>query len=336
MTQPYRIYASNGSPYSQKFRAVLRYKKIPYEWVLRTPDTSVGEPASSKPSLLPTVFFPHDSSFRTDSTPMVYEIEKLHPDAPSVIPDDPVHGYLCRLIEDFADEWVTKMMYHYRWYYDEAFEYAAQWISDDLFSCPDEGTCEMVKNEMTTRQRSRMELVGCTELTKPIIEGSFHELLSHLKTGVGFNHFLFGSCPSLADFAIVGQLTTLAADPVSQTIMRKEAQAVESWVRHAGDLSGTKGEWITSDEALPETTLNVLKMVGGEFLPFMKANKDAADKGETSLSLTIRGKEYSQAVFKYQLKCYRILKDELALISGDARDRLQKILEDVGCWKYLQ
>ena len=36
----------------------------------------------------------------------------------SVVPSDPALAFIDMLIEDFGDEWVTKMMYHYRWAYD--------------------------------------------------------------------------------------------------------------------------------------------------------------------------------------------------------------------------
>ena len=38
--------------------------------------------------------------------------------ARSVIPDNPVLAFLNELIEDYADEWLTKAMFHYRWYFE--------------------------------------------------------------------------------------------------------------------------------------------------------------------------------------------------------------------------
>ena len=39
-------------------------------------------------------------------------------------------AFLASLIEDFADEWLTKAMFHYRWAYDADIQYASLWIAD--------------------------------------------------------------------------------------------------------------------------------------------------------------------------------------------------------------
>ena len=120
-----------------------------------------------------------------DSTPLAYELERLHPAERSIIPDDPALAFLSDLIEDFADEWVTKMMFHYRWFYADDRKFAQLWISGDrMIGAPPEKR-QALMTAFNDRQVGRMAMVGCTEANKPIIEESYFRLLDILEPACG-------------------------------------------------------------------------------------------------------------------------------------------------------
>ena len=116
-TTPLRIFGAPGSPYSRKLRAVLRYRRIPHHWkVLR----GQGDPdvPKVKVRLMPILVFPGEDGGEDraaiDTSPLIRELEGRY-QGRAVVPADPVMAFLDALIEDYADEWVTKMMFHYRW-----------------------------------------------------------------------------------------------------------------------------------------------------------------------------------------------------------------------------
>ena len=122
----YTLHGINPSPYSVKMRAILRYRRIPFVW------RGIGDPrsaaiANNLPPVMPVLTFP-DGRVMNDSTPLVYALEREHPGQRSIIPDDPVNAYLSDLLEDFGDEWVTKIMFHYRWYYEADRSFAQSWV----------------------------------------------------------------------------------------------------------------------------------------------------------------------------------------------------------------
>lgn len=330
----YRLIGANGSPYSMKLRAILRYRGIPHDWLLRNVDIA-QEIAHIQPALIPILQYPDDGSYHIDSTPLAYALEERHPRQKSIIPPEPGHAFLCALIEDMADEWFTKMMFHYRWYYPASIEYSSHWIADESNPGLRGETFREFSKSFRDRQIGRMALVGCTEQNKPIIEAAFHELLALLNPHVHWKNYLFGSRPSLADFAIFGQLKTLSQDPDSQAIMRKEAQHVESWVRVLDDASGVVGEWVSAEEPLPEMVVLLLKMVGLDYLPFLQANTAAAKAGDATFTVRLRGADYSQGTFKYQVKCLQALKNQLASLPGEALHRIKQVLEETHCWDAL-
>ncbi len=330
----YQLIGANGSPYSMKMRAIMRYRRLPFDWVQRT-SRNARQFAHVRPSLVPMVVYPGETEYRVDSTPLAYDLERRHPGARSILPDDRAHAYLAHLIEDMADEWLTKAMFHYRWAALPDIRYASFWIADDGF--PDAlGEARAAKaQEFADRQIGRMALVGCTPANAPIIEQSFLGVLDLLEAHVGLHSYLFGSRPSLADFGLFGQLKTLATDPTPMAIMRARAQRTEDWIRQLDDASGIEGDWLAADAPLPDATMGLLELAGEVYLPFLAANAEAFENGEPILHLDLLGKPYSQAPFRYQVKCLSELRGRLRGLDDAARDRARSVLQATGCWDVL-
>lgn len=115
-----------GSPYTRKMLSVLRYRHIPYRYLIRPHGRVEGLP-SPKVELLPTFYLPAEDGHLeavVDSTPIIRRLEReVH--GRSVVPTDPVLRYVDEFLEDFGDEWLTKAMFHYRWAFEADIAQAA-------------------------------------------------------------------------------------------------------------------------------------------------------------------------------------------------------------------
>lgn len=333
MTDRYRLIGTLGSPYSRKLRAIMRYRRLPHDWVLRT-ERNREALAHLRPNLVPILQFPGDGGARNDSTPLAYELEQRH-DTRSIIPDDPCNAFLSHLIEDMGDEWLTKIMFHYRWTYDADIDYASHWIADDAFPDQTGEKRHATARMFAERQIGRMPLVGCTPENAPLIEETYLRILNLLETHVGLHDYLFGSRPSLGDFGLFGQLVVLATDPTPMAIMRQRAQRTEDWLRQLDDASGIEGDWLPPEAPLPDATIGLLRLAGEVYLPFLTANATAAEEGAKSFSLEISGKPYSQGTFGYQVKCLVDLRQRFAALDGEPRRRAEQILADCGALSVL-
>lgn len=330
---PYRLIGSNPSPYSVKMRAILRYRRLPFFWEPRSPD-NMAETKDLKPQVIPIMQYP-DGSFRNDSTFLALDLEERHRER-SIVPEDPVLAFLSCLIEDMADEWGTKFMFHYRWFYEADQRFCSEWIARESGrGLPDQ---EIMARAAAFRDRQvgRMALVGCTPENRPAIEASFTRLLSILDDGLRHAPFLFGGRPVLADFGWFGQLFQLFMDPTPSALMRQAAPRVYMWVPRMDDASGIEGDLVDPAAPLPRVVRELLRLAGDTYLPFLAANARAIEEGRETFSLTVEGHPYAQGTFRYQAKCRDWLRGQYAALAGEAKARADAVLAETGCLAHLR
>lgn len=326
----YQLYGGGGSPYSQKMRAILHYRRLPFDWIQITPAIR-AEIQHDGPPVIPVLRLPEDQSLHVDSTPLAFLLEERHHHR-SIIPNDPAMAFLCNLIEDMGDEWVTKMMFHYRWDLEIDQLYSSRQIISDNTPGLRGHDLQQAAEAIRQRQVGRMPLVGCTPQNKPIIEGSFHELLAILDTFATRDEYLFGTRPSLADFGLFGQLKTLASDHTPMLIMRNTTPSVYDWVRRLEDSSGIEGEW-HAFAGRRDAVGELLKFCARYYLPFLAANADAHAAGREMMQVELAGHDYEQPTFNYQVKCYDRLKK---LLKNEPSQPLRDVLAQSGCLAYLE
>ena len=332
MSSLYTLHGFDPSPYSVKMRALMRYRRIPFVWdALGSPrDVAV---AAGLPPVIPVLRFP-DGRLMNDSTPLAHALEREHAGR-SVIPDDPVLAWLSDLLEDFGDEWVTKMMFHYRWHYAQDRSFAQTWIVSSRDPIMEERKRRHAMQAFNDRQVGRMSLVGCTEQNRPVIEESYRFVLDTLDRHVRGLPYLLGSRPCLGDFGLYGQLQILSVDPTPAAEMRARAPDLFCWLMRLDDASGIEGDWLDAAAPLPEAVEALLRHMAQTYLPFLAANARAVQEGAPDFEVELLGRGFAQAPFRYQAKCYDALRKRRAALPVDALHRLDPILEQTGCLGFL-
>jgi len=332
---PLLLKGSPASPYTRKMIAVLRYRRLPYTWVISGSARAAALP-KAKVELLPTFYFPDAAGELqpvNDSTPLIRRFETAYAGR-ELRPADPVLGFLDSLLEDYADEWLTKAMFHYRWTYPEDIRKAGgilrRW--QDL-AVSDEVAAELAQ-QFARRQIDRLRFVGSHPGTAKVIEASYERFLAAFEAHLRSHPFLLGRRPAAADFGAFGQLTQLVHfDPTPSALALERAPRVYAWVGWVDDLSGeepSRDDWFARD-ALPSTVMALLAEAGRVYVPVMLANARAVMAKEDAVRATVDGQAWTQNPFPYQAKCLRWLREEFEALSAGDRAFTLRILEATGC-----
>lgn len=327
-----------GSPYTRKMIGILRYRRIPYRVYWGNGNLPRGYP-SPKVTLLPTFFFRDGENGSlvpaTDSTPILRRLEQEYSNR-SVIPADPAIGFINDLIEDYADEWLTKSMFHFRWAHEEDAENAAPiLVYWGMVTAPKE-VADQFAETFSKRQIERLYVVGSNEVTAKTIETSYQRLLEILDVLIQKRGYVLGSRPSSADFALFGQLTQLTiVEPTSAKITNQTSKRVRAWVDLMDDLSGVNPsdeDWIKNEDAKVDL-LPLLSEIGRTYVPAMLANELAIKSGRDTFETEIDGRPWKQPVFKYQAKCLSWLRASYQDKSDSEREIIDSIISGSGCEK---
>jgi glutathione S-transferase len=317
-------------------RALLRYRRIPFRWSMRESKEAAGTPPVPV-RLIPVLVFPGEEGSpdeaMVDSTFQLRRLEALEPER-SAIPPDPALAFVDALLEDYADEWLTKAMFHYRWAYPADVAKAAAVLPRwSRVNAPEERV-RLLSKAFAERQIGRLHVVGSNETTAPVIEASYRRLLECLDAHLTHHPFVMGGRPGASDFGLFGQLTQLVLfDPTPAAVALETSPRIYAWCEIVEDLSGVEvddADWLSRD-AFPHTLGALLSEVGRVYAPFLLANTAALESGADRVECEIDGRPWVQQPFPYQGKCLAWLRGQFAALDASDRACVQSLLEGTGC-----
>ena len=332
MSDVYRIFGSEISPYSVKVRSYARYKGIPHEWIERSQANLAEYQKYAKLPLVPAVATPEDEGLQ-DSTPIIETLEARFPE-PSIHPDDPALAFLSALLEEFGDEWGNKWMFHYRWAREADQQSAADRIARGMMpDASDEQRAGMAA-QLKERMVGRVWFVGSSPQTAPQIEQSFADGIAQLEAHLASGRpYLFGARPAFGDFGLWGQLYNAWTDPTAGAILRERTPRLCAWIERM--LEPTNDGSFEPWSALEATLLPFLRdQVGALFLPWSDANAKAIASGAEHFDVEIASGSWSQKPQKYHARSLGKLRERHAAVAE--RGTLDPILEAAGCLEWLR
>jgi glutathione S-transferase len=311
-------------------RAYLKYKGVPFDWTPRTQETEADLRTVSRFPTLPVLVT--SSGFAVhDTTPLMEALEADSPE-PSATPADPSTAFLACVLEEYGDTWLAKAVYHYRWTRKKDQRLAAQRTIEDYYvTAPpeDRKVAEDAAIETMTAQLKSMGLEG--ELGS-VVERSFKRFVKLLDDHLRKHLFIFGGRPSIADFAIAGQLIQMLKDPTPAKIIEKDGEFVQKWCEFMIDPKPS-GPFEALDD-LKETLAPIFaEELAGAFLPWAAENLESSLAGLETFTVTLGKDKLSLAPLRSAARSFRELRRKF--VTGQTIEPLKVFTDETASTVYL-
>jgi len=326
----YRLFGAETSAYSTKMRSYLKYKAFAFDWVPRTSETEDELKRLSRFGTLPVLVTASGFAVH-DTTPMMEALEADSPE-PSATPADPATAFLACVLEEYADVWLAKGAFHYRWTRKKDQRLAAQRSLEEYYPTGipgDKKATEELAIETMTGQLKSMQLEG--ELGSAV-EKSFKKFIKLLDDHLKKHLFIFGDRPSIADFAIAGQLIQMMKDPTPAKIIEKDGEFVAKWCEFMSAPTAS-GPFAALDD-LKETLGPIFADdLAAFFLPWAAENLENSLSGNETFAITLGKDAITLVPLRSAARSFRELRRKF--VTGQSIEALKAFTDEAGATAFL-
>jgi glutathione S-transferase len=322
----------------------LDYKAIPYTEVLATREVYRNVIVPRVGVRFIPVLISDDDVAVQDSTEIIDFLEARYPE-PSIYPQGPVQRFFALLLEAYADEWLVIPAMHYRWNVPENRAFAIAEFGK--LSAPDASAAEQLRigEQLSGPFAGALGPLGVRSENIGEIESSYLAFLSDFERHLATCSFLFGSRPSIADFALYGPLYAhLYRDPASGRLMREHAPAVGRWVERMRAPLPRSGE-LLADDVVPTTLAPIIARMVREFVPVLASTQRALtdfaaapEAHDRPLPRAIGSHTFrlgevtgERAIYPFNLWRWQRAADQYQTLPPAARARADELLQSEWC-----
>lgn len=286
---PHRLLPTQGT-WSENIRTALRLERLkrgglPLTWPQLTEDDEYP--------LVPYLFGPEGENLY-DSTAIAEWLDQRLPVQKRLIPSEPVAGFITRLIDDYADEFLLYVVHHQRWVVS-AIDNDAGWRLAQEFRSLVGPLRPWMARHFSARQTRRLpylfsvapagfRITGLGRSRQPperrgfppthaLLESAHTRLVDVLDALLATRPYVLGDRFTLADAALYGQLGMNLADPSTAKALRARSPRLYQWLLtlHSDAPRAVADGMLRIDDALQPLLAEIARI----HLPLMQQNAAA-------------------------------------------------------------
>ena len=201
----YTVYGGELSYFTRKLEAALIFYRADFEIQAKTASNREEIERRSGTHQVPVLHTPENWMIG-DTTPLLQLLDARFPSR-RLFPDGPL-GVLVHLLEEFFDEWVARVMVHYRWHYPESAAFASERIGN--------GNAEAAARIREWGPRACRATGTESEHQQKAAEEEYERVLQAMEAQLESTPWMLGHRPTAVDCILLGGLrahTWMDPDP---------------------------------------------------------------------------------------------------------------------------
>ena len=326
MTQPnaspwthYTIYGGELSLFTRKLEAALIFYGADHHIEPKSEANRADVEHRSGTHQVPVLHTPENWMIG-DTTPLIDLMDARFP-ARRLFPEGPL-GVLTHVVEEFFDEWVARVMVHYRWHYPDSALFASERISGGNAAAAEQirgwgpRACRATGTESPTQQKAA--------------EDEYLRLMATADEQLGQTKYLLGDRPTAVDCIVLGGLRAhTLMDPDPKKVVSQFAR-LAAWAEGGADDWSGEGELAPFPESTPFAR-TALAEFAAHYRPVMHANAEALAAGARAFEAETYGEPVSYLCRPYPIQSRAMVRRRIdACPTSEERSRVESWLASVG------
>jgi len=319
VSRNYIVYGGELSYFTRKLEAALTFYGADFEIRAKNADNREEIERRSGTHQVPVLHTPENWMI-ADTTPLMQMLDARFPPR-HMFPPGPM-GVLVHVLEEFFDEWVARVMVHYRWHYPRSAEFASVRMAGG-----DERAAATVRE---WGPRACRATGTDSEHQQREAEAEYQRVLQAMETQLGQTSWMLGDRPTALDCILLGGLrahTNMDPDPKEVTAAYPR---VVAWAEGGADSWHGGGELAPFPESTPFAAFVLCEMVG-TYKPYVLANARAQDAGAKAFHFDTYGEDVSYLSRPYPEASRQMIVQRIRnQLRGDERDTVESWLSRAG------
>ncbi|NOX50607.1 MAG: glutathione S-transferase family protein [Gammaproteobacteria bacterium] len=314
----YIIYGGELSLFTRKLEAAMIFYAAKFD--LRSKNTAdvANIETRSGTHQVPVLLTPENWMI-ADTTPLLQMLDSRFPDR-RMFPEGEL-GVLVHVLEEHFDEWIARVMVHYRWHYPESAKFAAMRMAD--------GNEEVAERVMNWGPRACRATGTQSPHQRQAAEQEYLRMLEAAEIQLQQTAFLLGERPTALDCIVLGGLRAHTnMDPDPKRVVAQFPCVVE-WAQERADGWDGKGSLAPLSD-LTGFAQHVLSEMASTYVPYVLANADAQTAGAKAFHTEIYSQDVSFLSRPYPEQARQMLVRRIHELDPAAQQVIQPWLQKYG------